>query len=315
MTDADAAQRTDLARRAIQGAGFLAIAQYGTLAIGIVRGALLLRLVAPEFHGTVFAATALVSFFNLFRLELREIVVTTPAGDQARLTTQYLLEVGSSLLGFGVAGLTWMIAPQFSGLLDRSSLVWPAIWILLGVRLASALSSTPLYILHRDIRQGIITSLTLIAALLSLIVGVGLALAGYPLLAVLADVAILPLVLGLGAWLAAGWRPGMQIDQAAARDILGFSFALWTTGLLGKITFEFDDLLVGEVNGPAILGFYGRAYALAKLPMDVFTGMIGSLGLALYAQSLAGGMALLERSYALTTWLLTRLIAVSSIVM
>jgi PST family polysaccharide transporter len=97
---------------------------------------------------------------------------------------------------------------------------------------------------------------------------------------------------------------------------------LWTTGLLGKITFQFDDFLVGNLNRPAStiwLGagvepeaLYSRAYTVGKMPMDVVAGMIGSIALSLYAESAARGRAVLSAVYRQLTWLLAWIIFFSS---
>src|SRR5690606_28327616 len=62
------------------------------------------------------------------------------------------------------------------------------------------------------------------------------------------------------------------------------------------------------------LGFYSRAYTTAKMPMDVFGGAIGGIGLSMYAHARTAGADFLNRAYAVATWLLTRIVAWSSIV-
>jgi PST family polysaccharide transporter len=111
-------------------------------------------------------------------------------------------------------------------------------------------------------------------------------------------------------------------DSSVARQILAYGSTLWTTSLLGKIIFEFDDWLVGSIYRPRALeylssglraeGFYSRAYNTAKMPMDVFAGMIGRIGLSLYAEGAARGPEMLLATYRRTTWMLTRLIFFSS---
>jgi PST family polysaccharide transporter/lipopolysaccharide exporter len=178
-----------------------------------------------------------------------------------------------------------------------------------------ALVSTPLYLLEREIRHDITSGLTVLSALLGMLVSITLAFLGQPLWALIADTALLTCVPGVGAWIVTRWRPTWRWDRAVAREIWAFATTVWTTGLLGIITFQFDDGLVGRFRGDRMLGFYSRAYAQAKIPLDVFGGVIAGMSLPLYSQSLAAGKEFLMRVYAQTTWILARLIALSSIIM
>jgi teichuronic acid exporter len=314
MTDATPtprdASRASLARKVLRGAAYLGIAQYATLGIGLIKTPILARLIRPEIHGAVALAVSWVSFLNIFRMELREIVISDPEGHPARLTTQYVIEVITTLVGVVLGVIAYLIIPDAA-----SQQVWTAIFALLGVRVIFALTSTPLYILHRDVRQEIITRLTLLGAVLSLIASAALAWSGYPLTSLLVDAALPTVVMGVGAWLAVGWRPARAWDASVARDVWSFATTMWTGSIFSKISFEFDDWLVGKLRGTEALGFYSKAYTLAKMPMDVFAGVIGGIALSVYAQSYAAGRDVFNRVYRLTTWLLMRVVAWSSIVM
>lgn len=294
----------------MRGAAYLGVGQYALVAIGVVKTPILARLVAPEYYGVVALASAWVSFISLLRMELPEVVISDAERRQARLVTQYAIEVGTALIGVLAALALWLAVPQIA-----SPMVWQAIFALLGVRVIFALTSTPQYILRRDIRQDVLTGLTLMGAVAGALLAIGAAYLGYALAALLLDVAVPVAVLGVGSWIAAGWRPTRTWDPLIARDIRSFALTLWTSGLLGKITWEFDDWLLGNLRGEKALGYYSRAFYLANLPMNLFAGVIGGIALSMYAQSKTAGREVLRRAYELTTWLLVRIVALASIVM
>lgn len=302
-------QPVSLFRRVASGTLQLSVAQYGSMAIGLIKMPILARLVAPEVFGVVALATAWTSFMQVFRLELREVVIADTEGHAARLNTQFIIELISSLPGILIALALYLAWPGLATTAD-----WTAIFALLGMRVVHAATSTPLYILHRDIRQATITRLTLLGFALGFVVSVALAWQGYPLAALLADAILPPVTVGVGAWLTANWRLTLTWDPDVARDVYGFAFTLWTSALLQKIMFEADDWLVGRLDGKRSLGFYSRAYTTAKMPMDVFGGAIGGIGLSMYAHARTAGADFLNRAYAVATWLLTRIVAWSSIV-
>ncbi len=299
-----------IARRALRGAAYQGFAQYTMVGIGIAKTAILFRLIDPAIYGVVGLATAYASFLSVLRVDLRPVVIADPHQNAARLATQYILELMSTGVGLIIAAAAAVIVPQMC-----SSACWQAIFILLGIAVAQSLTSTPLYILERELRQDVLSKLRVLSAALGMAISVALAYFGLPLLAVLSDTAMLMLVPGIGAWLVTRWRPVFVWDEAVARDTVSFSATLWMSSLLGMITFEFDDWLVGTFRGERELGFYSQAYARAKIPLDVVGGVIASMSMALYSQSGAAGQEVLARAYRLTTWILARVIALSSVVM
>ena len=95
----------DLYGRAVRGAAWISIGQYGSLIIGLVKVAILARLVEPTYHGMVALAATYVSYFTLFKMVLTPIVITDPEGSAARLNVQFAIEVLTTLSAFLVAGL------------------------------------------------------------------------------------------------------------------------------------------------------------------------------------------------------------------
>jgi len=299
-----------IARRVMRGVALLGVSQYLTIGIGILKMAILARTVPVDIFGVVALAATYVSFLSVFQLELRPVVVTSPQHDERRVSVQYFLENASAAIGILLVGLIYILLPGLAG-----PLVWRAIFILMGIRIVGALTSTHLYMLERDIRHDLISRFNLIGALLGMLAATLLALASHPLLGLLADAALLMLASNIGAVFATRWRPMFAWDSQIAKATLGFGFTLWTSGLLGKVTFDFDDWLVGTFQGVTIEGYYSRAYNLAKMPLDIFGGIIASVSGTLYAQSREAGDEVLRQAYALTTWLLTRVIFLSSVVL
>jgi O-antigen/teichoic acid export membrane protein len=300
----------ELVRRVLRGAAYLGVANYAVMALGILKTPILARLVDPNIWGIFGLASAWVSFMGVLRVELPEVVISDPSHNQARLVTQWVFETGTALLAMAVGGLLYALVPGIATLP-----VWQAIFSLLGIRVIFAATSTSYYVLRRDIRQEHLTRLTLIGSMLAFVAAVAIAYSGYPLLSLLVDAAVPVVVTGAGAWLVVGWRPTLTWDRAVAEDIRAFALTLWSSSLLGKIIWQFDDWLVGTVRGPEALGYYSKAFTLANMPMDMFAGVIGGIALSMYAQSRATGREVLKRAYEMTTWLLVRIIALSSIVM
>ncbi|MBI3761486.1 MAG: oligosaccharide flippase family protein [Chloroflexi bacterium] len=316
---ADAPQPRSLPRLAVQSALYAGASQYLVFGVGIVKAIVLARLVPPEYFGLVALATVWTSYLTVFRFDLRTVVVSEKDPAPVTLSVQFILDNSLMAVGFVLAAAINYVLPRLG-----TPELWIAIYVLLASRLIDSLSSTPQYLLERQLRQDVIARLTGIATFLGFGLAIALAWRGQYLAALLADAVIPFLVLGIGSWFAAGWRPSRLWDTTVARDMIAYGYTLWTAGLLGKIIFELDDWLVGTItrtrpqehlsSGLRAEGFYSRAYNTAKMPMDVFAGMIGRIGLPLYAKGEALGREMLIATYRRTTWLLARLIFFSSTV-
>lgn len=305
-----------MARLATRGALWAGFSQYFLFGLGIFKTVIMFRLVSPQYYGLVAVAGAWASYFSFGRLDLRVAVLRSPEGPRV-LNTQYWLENLSVLVGLAVAAA---LAALWPGLVPAGA--WPIIFILLGAGLFETLTSTPLYLTEKRVRQDVLGRLTVLISLVGFIVPVGLALGGAPLAALSMDALLPSLITGAGVALFIRWRPGWTWDGAQARAQLRLGLTLLSTGVLGKIVFQFDDWLVGNwqrpnpvawlASGVTPEGFYSRAYNAGKMPMDVAAGMIGRVALSLYAEGAARGREVLVAAYRQLTWVLAWIIFASS---
>jgi PST family polysaccharide transporter len=77
----------------------------------------------------------------------------------------------------------------------------------------------------------------------------------------------------------ANWRPQLDFDRAALRDLLPFSMRVTLANIVNDVAAKIDYVLVGRLLGPVQLGLYHRAYYLMTLPLNRVTS---SLNVVLY---------------------------------
>lgn len=301
---------------------------YWLFFLGIAKTVILARLVPPEYFGMVAIGQAWATYFSVFRFDFRTVVVTWEDESSRTLSVQFWLDNILSWSGLVLAAICYWISPNVLFLVGEvpnhwSQNVWLAVFLLLLMIGVESLTSTPRYLIERRLRHDILARLTIFHGVIGLIAAVALAWKGYYLAAILVDVAIPVVVVGLGAALVTRWYPKLVWDTSLARKLMEFGFTIWTTGLLGKIIFQIDDWLVGTItqtrnkiwmsSGILPESFYSRAYGAGKMPMDVFAGMIGQIALPLYSRSAARDTRTLKLAYRNLTWLLTNIIFLSGV--
>ena len=300
--------------------------QYWLFGLGIIKTIILARLVPPEYFGILAIGQAWVTYLTIFRFDFRTAIMAwkeTPA----LLSVQFWLESLMSTWGVLIAVVLYHWVPGILFLIGDVppmwlSAVWICIFALLGLSVLEAVTSTPRYLAEKHLRQDVIGRLTFAHSLIGFGLATFLASRGHFLAALLADVVIPSVIIGAGVSIVVRWRPALYWSWSLAKKLISFGFTMWTSGLLGKITFQFDDWLVGTIERPrarvwmssGILpeSFYFRAYTAGKMPMDVFAGMIGHVALPIYSRTQLEGQKQLRRVHRHMTWALTHMIFLSA---
>jgi O-antigen/teichoic acid export membrane protein len=297
-----------LAARAARSILWAGAGQYTLFALGLVKAIFLARLVSLEYFGLVAGAQAWVAYLGLLRLDLRPAVLRSREEPEV-LDAQFLLESASSLSGFvffAFVVLAWPAA--MTGPVKLVCLVL----LLLGQ--LEAMTSTPLYLAERRLRQDLVGRLTMVGAVVGLVVPVVLAVRGAMLAALVLDAVLVPVVTRLGTALAVGWRPGTRWHRPTLADQLRLGWTLWSTGMVWRMGSQLDHWLVFNLRRPhaspwraagvEAAALYARACNVGRFPMDVATGMIGSTALSIYAEGAKGGPAALADVHRRLTWTL-----------
>jgi O-antigen/teichoic acid export membrane protein len=111
----------------------------------------------------------------------------------------------------------------------------------------------------------------MIATTVSFLVSLYLAYQGYGLWSLISVQGIAVLVSSITQWGISGWWFTWTIDKKVIKEIAVFSSVIWIAGLFAFIMLQFDDFLVGQFAGLTMLGFYAKAYSLAKQPLGLFS--------------------------------------------
>jgi O-antigen/teichoic acid export membrane protein len=114
-----------------------------------------------------------------------------------------------------------------------------------------------------------------VGLVLSVALGIGMALAGAKYWALVATASIPPIVSTLGVWVATGWIPGLPQRRSGIGSMLWFGGTLTVNSVVIYMAYNMEKVLLGRYWGAEILGIYGRAYQLINLPTETLNQTIG----------------------------------------
>lgn len=110
--------------------------------------------------------------------------------------------------------------------------------------------------LKREFAFKVIAIRSIVAGILSGIIGIYLAIKGYGVWALVAQQLINQCVITLFTLVSARWMPSFKFSTADSKHLLNFSTPLMVGQLITNVTSKIFEVLIGVVVGPAALGFY-----------------------------------------------------------
>jgi len=254
-----------------------AVSRLGTLGIGI----LLARLLGPEAFGTyavAFVALAAVLSFNELGVSLA--IVRWPGDPKEIAPTVTTISVVASLLFFAVA---WVTAAPFAQAMGDPAAT-PVVRLLLVSVLINGAVATPAALLQRDFRQGTRMIVDQVNVWSGAIVSIALALAGFGAMS-LAIGRIVGTVLSAGLFVLYSPLPyRFGLNREHLRALLSFGLPLAGVSVIVFAVGYADQLVVGNLLGATMLGFYVLAFNLASWPVSMFSQPLRSVAPAAFAR-------------------------------
>jgi PST family polysaccharide transporter len=234
------------------------LGQMGTLVV-------LARLLPPSAFGLLAMVAAiglvldLIKEFGLSSATIQKTDIT-----HAQVSALFWINAG---VGAVLAALLFLAAPMIARFYGQPELESIAHWLSLGF-LASGLTVQHWALLRRQMRFGAIAGMETFSDLASFAVAIALAATGAGYWALVVQRLIPPLVMLLASWGLCRWRPSRPARSAGVKSLLGFGAGVTVSQLAGAFARSVDQILIGWLWGPAVLGLYERTTRLLLVPIN-----------------------------------------------
>jgi O-antigen/teichoic acid export membrane protein len=257
--------RGGLARFSAQGANF-AVGMFSLMVLG--------RLLGPADYGLVGMVTAFTGVLGLFRdFGLSAAAVQRPSITDEQASTLFWI---NTMVGAGLTLLTISMAPAIAVFYHDRRLVAVTVVTATGF-LFNAVGVQHGVHLQRQMRFTALGVISTSSTIVSAVVGIGAALAGYGFWALVLMSVIAPLVMAIASWIAAGWIPGLPHRRTGIRSMMRFGGTVTLHGIVVYTAFNLEKVLMGRFWGADALGIYGRAYRLINLPTENLNAAAGEV--------------------------------------
>lgn len=103
------------------------------------------------------------------------------------------------------------------------------------------------------------TKISLLASIISGLVGIGLALSGFGVWSLVGQQILKQLLNSIFLWIFNSWRPALEFSRHSFKELFGFSSKLLLSGIIDTIYKNIYYLIIGKLYSAAQLGQYTRA--------------------------------------------------------
>jgi O-antigen/teichoic acid export membrane protein len=250
----------------------------------------LARMVGPDAFGVVAQAAVYIGVVALLLDQgFSSALIQRPQleEDMPGAVVSVNLAVGAALTAVTVA-----VAPAWAAFMGSPELTL-VLALLAPALLIRALAITPRALLMRNMQFRKIGIADVSGAVAGGALGVAAAAMGASYWALVVQILTTDLVVALVVFLVgAGSRPNLHMHRL--RQIAGFSWRAFAAGvLINSVSRNIDNVLVGRFQGPQQLAFYGLAYRLLLLPVQLAGTTVGAVLFPAFSR-LAGNLGALR---------------------
>jgi O-antigen/teichoic acid export membrane protein/glycosyltransferase involved in cell wall biosynthesis len=258
-------------RMTVRGAGATMFAGGLALVIQLCSTMVLARILMPRDFGLV----AMVTTFSLLLVNfgfngLTEAIVQREDVSHDLASTLFWINTGFGiLLTIGFAGAGTLLAQFYHDPLVTRVTEGISLTIIV-----TSLSTVHLALLKRAMLFPLVSLNDVCGRLVSVILSIALAWAGFGYWALVAGVVVIPLTTCIGGWIFCRWIPGPPRRVPQTASTLRFAVNTYGTFAVNYGARNTDNLLVGWRFNASSLGFYKKAYDLFALPANQLVASI-----------------------------------------
>jgi len=260
-----------LRNRTVSGVGWSAADAFLGQGITFLVGLVLARLLGPDEYGLIGICTIFtIVFTGVVDSGFSNALIRKKETTNDDYNTMFITNMVASILLYAILFLCSPIIASFFSRPELVSLVRAMGLILI----LQALSITQVTILTKRIDFKTKTKASVVAAITSGVLGIGMAFAGFGVWSLVAQQLSNKLIYTICLWFLIKWWPKLKFSADSFHYMWGFGWKLMVSGLLNNIWSQLYQVVVGKFYSPATLGQYSRSKEYANLFSSNLTSII-----------------------------------------
>lgn len=270
-----------LREKTINGVIWNSISNFSVKGIDFVVGIILARLLTPSEFGLIGTITIFLVLSEVFiNSGFNQALIRKQDCTQKDYSTAFFFNLSVAILLFFLLLIT---AQPISSFFKEPQL--KLLIQVLGIGLIiSSLTLVQQSILVKRIDFKLQTKINLVASILSGILGIYLAFAGFGVWSLVARSLSNRGMISLFLWIWNRWRPDWIFNKESFHNLFGFGSKLLLSGLIGTLLNNLNYLIIAKYFSAQELGYFTRAEMFKKLPSENVSSIITTVAYPVLAK-------------------------------
>jgi teichuronic acid exporter len=245
-----------LKEKAIKGVSWSVIDNLANAGITFLIGIILARILSPSEFGLIGMITIFIAVSNsIVDSGFSSALIRKVEPKDVDYNTVFYFNM---CLGIGLYIVMFFLAPAISRFFKEPSLI--SITRVMGtILIINAFGIVQRSLLVKEVDFKTQTKISLIASIISGIVGISMALKGFGVWSLVGQQISRQLLYSIFLWVFNTWRPALEFSKESFRELFGFGSKLLISGLIDTIYNNIYYLIIGKFYSAVQLGQYSRA--------------------------------------------------------
>jgi O-antigen/teichoic acid export membrane protein len=166
-------------------------------------------------------------------------------------------------------------APFIASFYKQPELVGLTRWISLVFVLNSiGMIQNTILIINLNFKKQTIINIS--GLIISVVISIIMALKGYGVYSIVGQSVSQAFFVNLFLWVTADWKPVGFFKVESFKKLWKYSSSILFTGIFSSIMANVDNLIIGKIFKPHVLGLYTRAKSTRSIPEMIFTNMLNT---------------------------------------
>lgn len=244
------------------------VAQFG---VGFIVSIVLARLLSPDDYGLIGIITIFTTVCTaIINGGFSNALIRTQKPTDEDYNTAFICNLLMSILLYAIV---FLCSPLIADFFNRQELV-ALTRVSSFTMIIGALAIVQQTRLTKRIDFKAQTKITLIASILSGIVGIALALMDFGVWALVVQGIVAQTLRTVLLWFFNHWIPSIRFSKESFNRLFGFGWKMMASGIIDSLWTQLYQVIVGKFYSPATLGQYTRANQFASLFSSNLTSVI-----------------------------------------
>jgi O-antigen/teichoic acid export membrane protein len=239
--------------------------------IGFFISIILARLLAPEEFGLLAMVSVVIALARVFiDSGLGTALIQRKDVTDAHYGSVFWFNITA---GSFLTLLFFLLSGVIAGFYNRPELK-PIMQVLSFSFIIDSFARVQAAWLTKQLKFGVLTKARITSLIISGSVGVTLAFMHYGVWALVVQSMLSAVITNIYITIFSGFRPKLIYSFNALKELWGFGFRMFLSGMINTITRQVDNLIIGKMYSPATLGFYYRAKSLNEFVIKYTSGSL-----------------------------------------